>query len=106
MAHISLLFLILLLLFLLAVVLSRGKGAFLVAGYKSMSKTEKEKYDEVAICKFFGKTMYGVCLCMLLIILSKLLNIPVLFWISLVLLIVLLLFIFIYVNTSERFRKE
>lgn len=32
-----------------------GKGTFLISGYNRMSKAEKEKYDEAAICKFVGK---------------------------------------------------
>ncbi|MBD7938667.1 DUF3784 domain-containing protein [Cytobacillus sp. Sa5YUA1] len=27
-----------------------------------MSESEKEKYDQVALCRFMSKIMYGICL--------------------------------------------
>ena len=37
-----------------SVVLLRGKGSFLIAGYNTMKASEKRKYDEVALCKLMG----------------------------------------------------
>ncbi|WP_346200295.1 DUF3784 domain-containing protein [Caldifermentibacillus hisashii] len=45
-----------------AIILSRGKGGFLLAGYNNLPESEKEQYDEVALCKFMGKMMYGMCM--------------------------------------------
>ena len=48
-------YLLVLVLFLtFAVVLSRGKGSFLIAGYNTLSESEKAKYDEVALAKFIA----------------------------------------------------
>ena len=44
-----------------AVIFSKGKGASLIAGYNTMPPQEKRQYDEVAMCKFMGKIMYGIC---------------------------------------------
>ena len=41
----------------LGIYLSTGRGTFLIAGYNTMPKEEKEKYDAVALCKFMGKMM-------------------------------------------------
>lgn len=42
-----------------AVVLSKGKGIGMIAGYNTMSDEERAQNDEVAVCKFTGKIMYG-----------------------------------------------
>ena len=41
----------------LGVLFSKGKGAFLIAGYNTASRSEKENYDEKALCRFMGKLM-------------------------------------------------
>lgn len=38
-----------------AIVLSQGKGAFLLAGYNTMKESKKEIYNEKALAKFMGK---------------------------------------------------
>ncbi|MGE8000373.1 DUF3784 domain-containing protein [Lysinibacillus sp. NPDC093190] len=40
-----------------AIVLSQGKGVFLLAGYNTMSDSEKEKYNEKALAIFMDKVM-------------------------------------------------
>ena len=46
---------IMLLLIAMSIVLLMGKGEWLIAGYNTLGKEEKAKYDSVALCKFFGK---------------------------------------------------
>lgn len=38
----------------LSVVLLRGKGRFLIAGYNTSGREEKEKYDEKRLCRVMG----------------------------------------------------
>ena len=38
----------------MSVFLLNGKGAFLIAGYNTMSKKRKALYDEKAMCRFAG----------------------------------------------------
>ncbi|MBM7713046.1 Zn-dependent membrane protease YugP [Bacillus thermophilus] len=92
--------------FIFAIVLSRGKGAFLIAGYNTMSDSEKAQYDEVALCKFMGKIMFGVCLSILLLTLSEVLGKQVLLIIGLILLFTLIIFALVYLNTGNRFKKK
>lgn len=89
-----------------AIVLSREKGAFLIAGYNTLSAQEKAKYDEEALCKFMGKIMYGISFSILLWGLSDLLEILVLFIIGLALFLILIIFALVYMNTGERFKKN
>ena len=57
-------FLIMIALFLvLGLTFSRGKGAFLIAGYNTASKAEKARYDEKALCRFMGKIMFALAGC-------------------------------------------
>jgi len=88
-----------------AIVLSQGKGAFLIAGYNTMSDSEKEKYNEKALAKFVGKVMYGYSFCLLLWGLNDLFKTEWLFIIGLVLFIVLTIFVVVYANTRNRFKK-
>lgn len=89
-----------------AMILSKGKGAFLLAGYNTMSESEKAQYNEVALCKFMGKIMYGVSFCILLFAISDIVENQVLFIITLVLLISIIIFALIYTNTKNRFKKN
>ena len=58
----------------LAILLLCGKGAFLIAGYNTMTKEEKEKYDSKALCKSTGKLILSLVLCMLFILAADIFN--------------------------------
>lgn len=100
------LFVVLIIFLIAAIFLSFGKGAFLIAGYNMMSKNEKQKYDEVALCKFVGKIMYGTSFCLLLFILSEIYQNTILLIIGIVLTIFFSIFGIIYMNTGIRFKKN
>jgi len=89
-----------------AIVLSRGKGASLLAGYNTMSESKKETYDEVALCKFMGKIMYGISFSLLLIAFSEISGYSFLFVVGFVLLVFFIIFAGVYTNTKNRFKKE
>ncbi|WP_338754760.1 DUF3784 domain-containing protein [Bacillus sp. FJAT-52991] len=44
----------------------------MLAGYNTMSESEKEKYNAAELCKFMSKIMYGICFSILLWALSEL----------------------------------
>lgn len=96
---------VLVLFLILAIVFSKGKGAFLIAGYNTLPDKEKEKYNEAELCKFMGKMMYGICFSILLWILSDIFEIQILLVIGVVLFVALILFLLIYANTGNRFKK-
>jgi hypothetical protein len=89
-----------------AIYLSKGKGAFLIAGYNTMSDSEKAKYNELSLCKFMSKMMFGISFSIFLWALSELLEIQFLFYIGLVLFICLIVFGLVYSNTGDRFKKN
>ncbi|EDL66256.1 DUF3784 domain-containing protein [Bacillus sp. SG-1] len=92
--------------FILASFLSKGKGAFLIAGYNTMSDSEKAEFDEMALCKFTGKIMYGISFSILLWALSEILEIQAMYFIGLVLFFCFILFGLVYFNTGNRFKKK
>ena len=63
----------------IGIMLSLGKWSFLIAGYNTMSKEEKEGYDTIALCKFMGKLMFIIAFCIVLFILSDVLMMKILF---------------------------
>lgn len=91
---------------LLAITLAKGKGAFLIAGYNTISESEKAKNNVVKMCQFMSKIMYGVCLSLALFALSELLELQILFISGFVLCIGLIVFAVIYSNTGNRFKNE
>ena len=91
---------------LLAITFSKGKGAFLIAGYNTMPESEKKKINEIEMCKFMSKIMYGICLSLLLFALSELLVLQILFIIGFVLCIGLVVFAVVYSSTGNRFNNE
>ncbi|MFP7492800.1 DUF3784 domain-containing protein [Terribacillus saccharophilus] len=90
----------------LAIFLSKGKGSFLLAGYNTMSDSEKAQFDEMALCKFMAKIMYGISFAILLWALSDLFESQVLLIAGYVLFFSLILFAIIYANTKNRFKKK
>lgn len=84
-------------------IFSLGKGAFLISGYNTLSKEEKTKYDEKAMCKFMGKSMFVLAFSIFLWGFSNLIKQPILLAIGLILFIGTVIFIVIYANTKNRF---
>ncbi|PAD66371.1 hypothetical protein CHH83_24420 [Bacillus sp. 7586-K] len=88
-----------------AIILSKGKGASILAGYNTMSDSEKAQYDEVALCKFIGKIMYGISFSIIIFAVSEMLENQVLFIIGLILFLTLIIFMLVYSNKRDRFKK-
>lgn len=91
---------------LVGTMLSFGKWSFLIAGFNTLSKEEKEKYDVLSLCKFMGKFMFIVAFCILLFLLSDILMMKILFDIGITLFIISVIFVVIYSNTLDRFKKK
>lgn len=89
----------------LGIVFSLGKGAFLISGYNMLSKEEKAKYDEKALCKFMGKSMLVIAFSVFLWGLSSLIKQHILFVIGLILFLGTVIFILVYSNTKNRFKS-
>lgn len=96
---------IMLLLIAMSIVLLMGKGAWLIAGYNTLSREEKAKYDSAALCKFIGKYLLSIGLLMPAIPVGGILEIN---WLSIVYIAYVLIsaiFVMVYCNTGNRFKK-
>jgi hypothetical protein len=91
---------------LIGIILSMGKGSFLIAGFNTMSQKQKEEYDVVSLCKFMGKYMFIISFCITLFALSDTFGMKVIFNVGLVLFLTSTIFIVIYLNTGNRFKKK
>ena len=89
----------------LGVLFSKGKGACIIAGYNTMSKEKKARYDKNALCRFMGKIMYCLAFAMLLWLASIILQNSVLLSASLYFLVGSIAFAVIYAGTGRRFKK-
>ena len=89
----------------LGILFWNGKGAFLIAGYNTSSKKEKEETDENKLCRFMGKFMFLLAACWLVIASSEIFKTMVLYWIGLGLFMVAIIAGIVYANTGDRFKK-
>src|SRR5699024_12873157 len=87
---------IILLMVLLGIMFSLGKGSSLIAGFNTLSEEEKEKYDVAALCKFMGKMMFAFTFCVVLWLISHIYDIEWLFYIGFALFISLVVFLLVY----------
>lgn len=83
----------------------KGRGGFLVAGYNTLPKEEKERYDTLALLRFMGKCMFAFAGVTLLWAADSLLPGYGLFPVGLFAMFSLVVFMMIYANTGNRFRK-
>lgn len=93
------------LLIILGIIFSCGKGAFLIAGYNTASKAEKNRIDEKLLCKFMGKLMFSLAGCFVIIALGAIFDIVLLLIIGLALFIILIIFAVVYANKDKHFKR-
>ncbi len=89
----------------LGLVLLSGRGAWLIAGYNTMSREEKAKYDEKTLCRRMGTPLLALDACIGLMVLSEVLDLTWLSWLSGALLTVCLIGGIIWVNRTPGRKK-
>lgn len=90
----------------IGIFLYNGKGAFLIAGYNTMPKEDREKYDEKALCKFVGKSMFFISFTFVFYLVGVHYEVDWPFHLGSMLIIGYVMFMIIYMNTGNRFKKE
>ena len=89
----------------LSVILLTGRGSVLIAGYNTLPKDEKAKYDKSALSKFMGKILLPLAILTALVGIDYLRDLSC-FWIVWGIIFVgLLAFAVIYIHISNRFKK-
>jgi len=91
---------------LFGIILSTGRGAFLIAGYNSLSPEEKAKYDIKKLTNFMGKLMFALASSMVFLIFAILYETEWLLFLTILLFVGIVMAGVIYLNTGERFRKR
>ena len=89
----------------MGILFSFGKGSFLIAGFNTLPKIEKDKYDIIALTKFMGKLMFAIAFSILLSFLGEKLNIKYLYILGQIIVFGSIVFALIYANTNNRFKK-
>lgn len=91
---------------LLGALLSCGKGAWLIAGYNTAPKREKEKYDQKALCRGTGRLMFLLAACWLVVASSEIFHAQALLWIGPALFMLAVIGGVVYMNTGKRYQKK
>ena len=90
----------------LGALFSKGKGAFLIAGYNTMSRAKKARYDQRALCRFMGKLMFAMALCWVPVALGTLLEWEWLYLAGIAAYLIVVAGGVIWANTGRRFQKK
>jgi len=90
----------------MAIFLLNGRGAFLIAGYNTMSDDKRAEYDEKALCKAVGWLLLSIVAPLILIPITVQFEIFWLLWLSIGFVTILPFAFVIYANTGNRFRKS
>lgn len=98
--------LIIALLIVLSVILLMGKGAWLIAGYNTLSDEGKAQYDSVALCKFMGKYLLSIGLLMPAIPVGVIFKMSWLIAIYVAYMLVSTIFVIAYCNTGNHFKSK
>ena len=91
---------------LLGLLFRRGKGMSLVAGYNTMSKSQRERVDEKRLARYMSNLMFGMAACYLLIVFSAVFQSNALLWIGFAAFLIVAIVGVIYMNTGNRIMKE
>ena len=94
------------LLLVISIPLLCGKGAFMIAGFNTMSREEKAKYNEKALARFVGRMIIATAFCMAFVPIGWSLEIGWLGYCGIILMIVIPIGGVIYANTGGRFRGK
>ena len=97
--------LILAILLVLGCVLLSGRGAWLIAGYNTMSPEEKAKYNEKALCRAMGWMMLALAGAWGLVTAAMLLNLTWLLWVGNLLFVAVIIVGAVYLNRSDRVKR-
>jgi Na+/proline symporter len=82
-----------------------GKGKFLIAGYNTASKKEKEKIDEKKLCRYMSTLMFVLAACWAVIACCEIFGQIWLLWVGFTAFLLAAIIGVIYINTGNRIKK-
>ncbi|MFT5875008.1 MAG: hypothetical protein ACI8WT_003988 [Clostridium sp.] len=90
----------------LGVIIRTGKGSFLISGYNTSSKKEKEKYDEKALCKFVSNLLFFFSIVIFIYLVARAYNITYIKVLAMITLFIAIIRASFYANTGKKFLKK
>ena len=93
----------------LGAIIRFGKASWLIAGYNTSSKEEKDRYDEKALCKYTGNFIFilaGIIFFMAIWGLFKLPNLNVVIAVGWIVFVVVIIAGVIFMNTGNKLKKH
>ena len=90
----------------LGIVLWRGKGAFLIAGYNTAKPSERAKYDEKALCRSVAVILFAIALSLVVSAVGIVYDEIIPPWLGFVLMLAVALIGIVYVNTSKKVKRK
>ena len=88
----------------MGIFLINGKGAFLIAGYNTLSDSDKATYDTKALCRAVGWLLISMAVLGLIFPLASVFESAWLFWVAIIPFMALPFGFAIYANTGNRFK--
>lgn len=94
-------------LILIGIFFCKGKGGFLLAGYNTMSRQEKQTWDEKKLLRFNGKCiiLLGLLPIFMQVLILMGAEVKIVYGVGWTLYGVLILWMVVYQNTKRRFRR-
>ncbi len=90
---------------LLGFLFRKGKGAFLIAGYNTASKAQKEKIDKDKLCRLMSNLMFALAACWAVIACCEIFGKVWLLWVGFSAFLLTAIIGVIYMNTGGRINK-
>jgi hypothetical protein len=86
-----------------------GYGANLIAGFNTLAKDEKEKFDKLALCRFVGKVLIPFDIAIIVLFVGTLIHASWTIWAGIFICVVGFPYVIamsVYANTGNRFGKQ
>lgn len=96
---------IILVFLLLGILFRKGKGAFLIAGYNTASRAQKEKIDKDKLCRYMSTLMFVLAACWAVIACCEIFGKVWLLWVGFSAFLLAAIIGVIFMNTGNRIMK-
>lgn len=90
----------------IGIILFKGKGAGLIAGYNTASPEKKAEYDVKSLCRFVGMLMFVMAGCFIFSAIGALIENDYLLKTGIYFFIITMTVGIVYANTERRFIKK
>ena len=97
---------VMVILLILGITFSMGKGRSLIVGYNTMSEEEKAEIDEQRLLKFMGKMMFALAGSRVFALVGEYLEIELIIYVGLMIFVGIIFFMLVYTNRGKRFKRE